>query len=187
MDDQEAVKENPIESFAGYVKDALEIVQLKTHAIDDAAGDHNAFTMGLVVIALAGVATSIGTYRPFGLIAFPVFAIVSAFISAGVFHLLATQAFKAEGDFLAFFRPFSLPHILLWVNVIPGLNMLLLFWLAWFWLLVVTVVVLERVYTLDRAKAIATVAIPTVAMFVVVVVFGALLVSLLYLVGVRAT
>ena len=61
-----------LDTFVDYVKQALEIVQLKTEAIDQARRDDEAFTMGLVIIALGGVGAAIGNLTPFGLIMFPV-------------------------------------------------------------------------------------------------------------------
>lgn len=187
MAEQEVASENPLENFVTYVKRALDIVQLKADAIDKLSGDETAFTMGLVIIALAGVAASIGTFNPFGLVAFPVFFLVLAFVFGGVFHLLATQAFKGEGEFITFFRPYSHGHILFWSLLIPVLNLVILPWLASLWLLVVTALVVERVYQLDRAKAIATVAIPSIALFLLAFMFFSFVAWMLFLFGLRAT
>ena len=98
---------NPVESFVDYVYNAFEIVQLKTDQIDNTAKDEGAFVMGLVIIALAGVAGAIGTFSMRGLVFYPVLAVVGAFLFTGLLHLLATLLFKGEGDFLEFFRPIS--------------------------------------------------------------------------------
>ena len=186
MAEQEVAQGNPLESFLAYVRRAFDIVQLKTDAIDEIAGDEAAFSMGLAIIALGGVATSIGTFAPFGVIAYPVFFIVGAFIAAGIFHLIATLAFKAEGDFMTFFRPFSHGYLLFWAMIVPVLNFLVIWWAAWLWLLVVAVIDVEQVYKLDRPKAIATVAIPAAAMILVSVIFFTFLLGLLFLFGLRA-
>jgi len=163
---------NWLDSLVEYVKQALEIVQLKTDAIDRARQDDEAFTMGLVIIALGGIGAAIGAIFPFGLIMFPVMYVVFAFIFAAIIHLLATMVFGGEGEFLGFFRPYGLAYILTWVNVIPILN-LVLGWVAGIWMLVVAVLCVERAYGLDRPKAIATVAIPVVVMFFLLTVFFA--------------
>jgi len=149
---------NPIESFVDYVYNAFEIVQLKTDQIDSTAKDEGAFVMGLVIIALAGVAGAIGTFSMRGLVFYPVLAVVGAFLFTGLLHLLATLLFKGEGDFLEFFRPASHTYILHWVMVVPVLGWALAP-IAGIWGLVVSVLIVERIYGLDRAKAIATVAI----------------------------
>jgi len=162
-----------LDNFVEYLKQALDIIQLKTDAIDRARGDDEAFVMGLVVIALAGVGAAIGSFFPFGVLAFPVMYAVGAFIFAAIIHLLATMVFKGEGEFIEFFRPLSLAYVLHWVNAIPFLNMVLGL-VAGIWMLVVAVVIVERSYNLDRPKAIACVAIPVAVMFFLFTVFFAM-------------
>jgi hypothetical protein len=153
-----------LDSFVEYVKQALDIIQLKPDAIDRARGDEEAFTMGLVVIALAGIGAGVGALSPVGIVGFPVFYLAVAFIGAGILHLIATVAFGGEGEFVNFFRPFALAYVLAWVNVIWALNYVLSP-LAGLWMCVVWVVCIEREYGLDRTRAIATVAIPVAILF----------------------
>jgi len=164
---------NPVESFVDYVHDAIEIIQLKTDQIDKTAKDESAFMMGLVIIALAGIAMAIGMFNFPGLIFYPVLSIVGAFLVAGLLHLLATLLFKGEGDFLEFFRPFSHTYILHWVMVIPWLG-LALAPIAGLWGLVVSALIVERVYSLDRAKAIAAVAIVIGAFMLLSIILGSM-------------
>lgn len=175
MVEQTDGKKNFVESFADYVFQALDILQLKTEQIEKTAKDEEAFTMGLVMIALAGVATAVGRLEISGLIFYPVLVVVFAFIWAGILHLLATLVFKGEGDFMEFFRPFSHTCILYWVAVIPILGWAILAPLAEIWGLVVTVVIVEKLYGLDRPKAIATVLIPVAAFLLLFLIFGSLI------------
>ncbi len=161
-----------LDDFVGYVKQSIDIIQLKTDAIDQARGDEGAFTMGLVIIALGGVGAAIGSFSPYGVIVFPVFFLVGAFVGAAILHLLATVAFAGEGEFMEFFRPFSLSCILTWVNVVWVLYVVL-GPLAGLWIGVVAVVCVERNYGLDRTRAIATVAIPVLVMMVLSMMFFA--------------
>jgi len=177
MTEPTETQKNPVESFVEYVQDALEIIQLKTEQIDKTAKDEGAFVMGLVIIALAGIASAIGTFNFPGLIFNPVLSIVGAFLVTGLLHLLATLLFKGEGDFLEFFRPVSLTYILYWVMVIPFLGWALSP-LAGIWGLVVSVLIVERVYGLDRAKAIATVAIVIGAFMMLFIIFGSMMAML---------
>jgi hypothetical protein len=167
-------KQNPVESFVDYVHDAIEIVQLKTEQIDETAKDEGAFVMGLVIIALAGIASAIGSFYFPGLVFYPVLAVVFAFVWTGLLHLLATLMFKGEGDFLEFFRPVSHTYILLWLTVIPFIGGLL-GTLAFIWMAVVTALIVERIYSLDRAKAIATVAIVLGAYMMLFIIFGSMM------------
>jgi len=163
-----------LDNFVEYVKQAIDIIQLKPEAIDRARGDEEAFTMGLVIIALAGVGAAIGSLNPFGIVFFPVFYLVMAFVGAGVLHLIATIAFGGEGEFVRFFRPLSLAYVLAWVNVVWMLNVVLAP-LAGIWMCVVAVACVEREYGLDRPKAIATVAIPVAILVFLSLLFLAFL------------
>jgi len=169
-----------LDDFMGYVKQAIDIIQLKEDAIDRARDDEEAFTMGLVIIVLGGIGAAIGSLMPFGLVMFPVFYLVGAFVFAAIVHLLATMVFKGEGEFIDFFRPYSLAHVLTWVNVIPILNMVLGL-IAGLWMLAVAVICVERNYSLDRPQAIATVAIPMVTLLVLAMMMFAVLGVALFL------
>ncbi|MGD8327943.1 MAG: YIP1 family protein [Acidobacteriota bacterium] len=163
-----------LDNFVEYVKQAIDIIQLKTDAIDRARDDEEAFTMGLVIIALAGVGAAIGSLNPFGVIFMPVFFLVGAFIGIAILHLIATLLFGGEGEYVRVFRPLSLAYILAWVNVVWILNVILSP-LAGLWMCVVAVVCIEREYGLDRPKAIATVAIPVVVLLFLMMMFFAFL------------
>lgn len=175
-----------LDNFVDYVRQALDIIQLKEDAIDRARHDEEAFTMGLVVIALAGVGAAIGSLNPFGVVFFPVFYLVMAFLGAGVLHLIATVAFGGEGEFAEFFRPFSLAYVLAWVNVVWVLNVIL-GPIAGIWMCVVAVVCVERTYGLDRPKAIATVAIPVAVLVFLTMLFLAFLGAAAVFLGMTAS
>jgi hypothetical protein len=175
-----------LDTFVEYLKRALEIVQLKGEEIDRIKGDEEAFTVGLVIIALSGVASAIGSMAPFGVVILPIFYLIGAFIGSGILHLIATVAFKGEGEFLDFFRPFSFAYILTWVSVVWVLNFVLTP-LAAVWMCVVWVVCVERVYGLDRPKAIATVAVPVVVLTVLFMMFFAAVLSMAVLMGTLAS
>ena len=153
------------DNFVEYVKQAIDIIQLNEDAIDRARDDEEAFMMGLVIIALGGIAAGIGSMSAPVFVFSPILFIVAALVFAVILHLLATMLFKGEGEFIGFFRPYSLAFVLLWVNAIWILKSVLVL-VAGFWLLVVTSSILERNYSLGRPQAIATVAIPVVALFV---------------------
>lgn len=175
-----------LDSFVEYVKQALDIIQLKAEAIDRARGDEEAFTMGLIVITLGGIGAAVGLINPFGVVVFPVVYLVGAFIGAAILHLIATMVFGGEGEFVSFFRPFALTYVLAWVNVIWVLNWVLSP-IAGLWMCVVWVVCIEREYGLDRGKAIATVAIPVAILFFLGMLFLAFLGAAAVFLGMRLT
>lgn len=176
-----------LDNFVDYIRQALDIIQLNEEAIDRARRDEEAFTMGLVVIALAGVGAAIGSLNPVGVVFLPVLYLLMAFLGAGVLHLIATVAFGGEGEFVQFFRPWSLAWVLAWVNVVWVLN-IVLGPLAFIWMCVVAVICVEREYGLDRPKAIATVAIPVaVSVFLLMMFLAFLGAAAFYFFGMAAS
>ena len=169
------------DNFVGYVKQSIDIIQLNEDAIDHARDDEEAFMMGLVIIALGGIAAGIGSMSARVFVFSPILLIVAALVFAVILHLLATMLFKGEGEFIGFFRPYSLAFVLLWVNAIWILKSVLVL-VAGFWLLVVTSSILERNYSLDRPQAIATVAIPVAALSIMwTVLFATAIAAALFL------
>ena len=171
-----------LDNFVEYVKQAIDIIQLNEDAIDRARDDEEAFLMGLVIIALCGIAAGVGEMSAGVAVSWSVLFIVFALAFAVSLHLLATMFFNGEGEFIGFFRPYSLAFVLLWVQAIWILNSVLIL-IAGFWLLVVTSSILERNYSLDRPQAIATVAIPVVALFVMWTVLVGTVLALAVLLG----
>gem|GEM_PF-1430353 len=170
-----------LDNFVEYVKQAIDIIQLNEDAIDRARDDEEAFMMGLVIIALGGIAAGIGSMSARVFVFSPILLIVAALVFAVILHLLATMLFKGEGEFIGFFRPYSLAFVLLWVNAIWILKSVLVL-VAGFWLLVVTSSILERNYSLDRPQAIATVAIPVAALSIMwTVLFATAIAAALFL------
>lgn len=179
MAEPQVATQSPFDNFIDYVKQALEIVQLQPDAIDRASKDEGAFMMGLIIIAIGGVAMAIGSLAFFGIVAFPIMLIVGAFVFTGILHLLATMAFKGQGEFIEFFRPISLAYVLTWVNVVPFLNAILGL-VAGIWMMVVAVVVVERTYSLERPQAIATVVIPAVVLGILFAILSVFIFSMFF-------
>ncbi|HEX9638188.1 MAG TPA: YIP1 family protein [Acidobacteriota bacterium] len=140
--------------FAGYVKKALELCKFNIPVYDQIATDPNAFTMGLIFLAIGGAAAALGSFAPLGIVLYPIVMIVGFFIFMGILHLLATL-FGGSGDFMALFRIGSIGSIVNWPAVIPIIG-----WIVGLWLLPITVVAVERTYKLERGKAVLVVLIP---------------------------
>jgi len=149
-------------SFFDYVKQGWEVVKLKVEASDKLATDEKAFGPAIGIAAIAGVCYAIGSFQLPGIIYFPILTILKAFIFTGIMHFAATTFFGAKGEFKHLFTPVACAMMVLWVAIIPVIGPLFLGFLAGIWLLVVSVIVVERTYKLDRGKAIVTVAIPVV-------------------------
>lgn len=175
-------QEGELVGFMDYLKKGWEVVQLKTDAVDQLAADEKAFGPAIGILAIGGVCGAIGTLNLPGLVMFPVMRIIGYFIFIGIIHFAATTFFGGKGEFKAAFTPPAIASFIAWVAVVPFLGPMVAM-LAGLWMLVVTVLTVERVYGLDRGKAVVAVAIPVVLgiiismVLVAVVGLGALMLS----------
>jgi hypothetical protein len=149
-------------SFFDYVKHGWEVVKLKVEVMDKLAADEKAFGPAIGIVAIAGACYAIGSFTLPGIIYFPILSIIEVFIFTGIIHFAATSFFGGKGEFKQVFTPIACSLMVVWVAIIPVIGPLFLGFLAGIWVLVVSVVVVERTYKLDRGKAIVTVAIPVV-------------------------
>jgi hypothetical protein len=167
-------------SFGDYLKRGWEVVRLKTEAIDALAQDEKAFGPAVGVVALSGLCWAIGTLQPWGIILWPIARVIGFFIFIGIIHLAATAIFGGKGEFRALFNPIGCAVLVTWVAIIPILGIPLGV-LAGLWLLVPSVLTVERLYGIDRTKAIISVLIPVILAIIVwsLIGIGALLGGLL--------
>ncbi len=159
-------------TFVDYLKKGWEVVQLKTDAIDQMAADEKAFGPAIGILAIGGVCGALGMLNLPGIVMFPVMRVIGFFIFIGIIHFAATTILGGKGDFKAVFIPPAIGSLISWVGIVPILGTFLA-GLAGLWLLVVTVVTVERVYGLDRGKAIIAVAIPVVVGIIIAMIVGA--------------
>lgn len=157
--------------FGDYLRKGIEIAQLKKDAIQIVAGDKEALGPALGILAIGGVCAAIGALSLLGLIVMPIAMVVGMFIVVAIMHFVATSFMGAKGgQFSALFAPLSCATIITWIGIIciiPFLGRLLAF-IAGLWLLVICVIIVETVYQIDRAKAIIVVAVPVVALGIIV-------------------
>ncbi len=90
--------------------------------------------------------------------------------------------FDAKRDFLAFYRPFGHTYLAFWIIGIPVIQAFF-GWAIWLWQLAAVVFVAERVYGLDRVRAVALIAGPAVGALVAVAVFNGALAMIAPVVG----
>jgi len=159
-------------SFMDYLKKGWEVVQLKTGAIDQLSADEKAFGPAIGIVAIGGVCGALGIFNLPGVVMFPIMRIIGYFLFIGIVHFAATSFLGGKGDFKALFTPPAVGSFISWIAIVPFLGTLLA-GLAGLWMLVVTVVTAERVYGLDRGKAIVAVAIPVVLGIIIMSVIGA--------------
>ncbi len=165
-------------SFFDYVKMGWEVIKLKAEAIEKLAAEEKGFGPAIAIIAIGGACGALGTIQAAPLfVVFAVAALVGMFIFTGIVHFAATSFLGGKGEFKPFFVPVGCGALITWATIIPVIGPLLS-WLAGIWLLVVSVLVTEKVYGLDRGKAVVAVAIPVVILLIIGSIFGALLLSL---------
>jgi hypothetical protein len=169
--------------FGEYIKKGVEIAQLKKDAIQVVAADKEALGPALGILAIGGVCAAIGALSLWGLIVMPIVRVVGMFIIVAIMHFVATSFMGAKGgQFSALFAPLSCATVITWIGIIPFLGPVLAF-VAGLWLLVISVIVVEMVYQIDRTKAIIVVAVPLVLGIVISIIAFFMGMSALALMG----
>lgn len=158
-------------SFVDYLKQGWEVVKLKVESIDALAGDERAFGPALGVVAISGACWAIGALQPLGIIYGPILRVIGFFIFTGIVHFVAVTFMGGKGEFRGLFAPIGCAVLVTWVSIIPVLGVALGI-LAGLWVLVPAVLVTERVYGIDRGKAVVAVAAPIVIFLILGAVFA---------------
>jgi len=156
--------------FGDYIKKGIETAQLKRDATQMLAGDREALGPALGILAIGGACAAIGALSLLGIIWMPIVRIIGAFIVVAIMHFVATSFLGAKsGSFSGLFVPLACASVISWIAIIPLIGPVLAF-LAGLWLLVVSVIIVEHVYQLDRAKAIIVVAVPVVVAIIIAMI-----------------
>lgn len=158
-------------SFTDYVKKGWAVVTLKQEAIEQLAADEQAFGPAIGIIAISGVCWAIGALEPLGIIYMPIIRLIGFFIFIGITHFVATTFLGGHGEFRKFFTPVGCALLVTWVAIIPWLG-IALGALAGLWVLVPAVLAAEKVYGLDRGKAVLAVLTPIVLFIVLGAIFA---------------
>ncbi len=148
-------------SFFDYMKAGWEVVKLKVEVIEKLAADEKAFIPAIGIVAIGGACMAFGMLQPALVIVTAILVLIGMFIDTGIMHFVATSFFGGKGEFKGLFSPLGCASIILWVGIIPAAG-LPLFWLAALWLCVVAVFTIEKVYSIERGKAVIVVAVPVV-------------------------
>ena len=158
-------------TFTDYLKKGWEVVKLKAEAIDQLADDENAFGPALGIVAISGACWAIGTLKPWGIIYWPILRLIGFFIFVGIVHFVAVTFLGGRGEFRKFFSPVGCAALVTWASVIPFLGIALGI-LAGLWVLVPAVLTAERVYGIDRGKAVVAVLAPIVLFLILGAIFA---------------
>jgi len=160
-----------MEECKGYFRQGVEILKLNVQAAENVAKDPKATNYALLYVALAGVASAIGTLNPFGIIVMPIFMLIAFFISIGILHLFA-KLFGGQASFTEYYRAIGVGYVGTWIAVIPILGPLLS-GLVSLWYIVVNVVVLKAVHKLTTFKAVLVLLLPAIVFGVIAFVLAA--------------
>ncbi len=159
--------------FQDAIKKGIEIAKLNRETCREVASNPEAFTQGLIITVLAGVAMwlSPASFTPWGILRYPLFAVLGLFIGGGILHFIAILL-GGQGDYMALIRVLGVGRVVGWIRIIPWLGTVV----DLVWSLVIAVVVMEELYGLDRFKAVLCVLIPFAVIaalgFIMIVVAG---------------
>jgi hypothetical protein len=163
--------------FARYFQKAVQILQLDPKAIEDVAADEDALLPALLFFAVAGLANGAGQFSFRGMIFGPVVATLLSFVVVGLLNVLS-RLFGGDAEFLELYRPLGVAAPIFWVQAVPLLGPFLVC-LALVYFAVVSVVVVERTAEIPRGKSVAIVALLAGISLFLVLVFLAMVGSML--------
>jgi hypothetical protein len=148
-------------STVDYFKKAIQIIKLHQPAMVEIAQDQNALRFGLLVTAVGGALA----FTPGKNLAAPLvgalFSILVLFFFAAFVHLLCGYT-KGKQEFMGFVRIIALSGILDWAVIVPYADGIVAVWS-----IVVSVAAAKEVYQLRQAKAVFTVIISAMVLWVV--------------------
>ena len=159
-------------SLASHIKDAFGAVTFDTASIKRLAKDKTSFGYGILILALAGVASGISILNVWWAIIAPFVAVICTFIGVGVLHALSLL-FGGKGRYRELFHALSHTAVLNWSMVVPFIGILFGI-MASLWRLVAAVPIIQEVHKLPRDKAVAVVLIPVViliSLFFIIIYF----------------
>ena len=163
--------------LGGYLQQSIRILQLDAGAIRTAARDEEALLPALLFFAVAGLANGAGQFSFRGMIFGPIVATLLSFVLVGLLSVL-TRIFGGSAEFLDLYRPLGVASPIFWVQAVPMLGPFLAF-LALVYFAAVSVLVVEEAGGLARPKALAIVALLAGISLFLVLVFLAMVGSLL--------
>ncbi len=160
-----------------YLQQSIQILQLDVGTINRVSRDEEALLPALLFFAIAGLASGAGQFSFRGMIFGPIVATILSFVLVGLLSVLS-RLFGGNAEFLDLYRPLGVAAPIFWVQVVPLLGPFLVF-LALVYFAVVAVAVVEQTGRLPKTKALAIVALLAGISLFLVLVFLAVVGSLL--------
>jgi len=157
------------------IREGVEIVRLDREAVRRVAADPEAFSMGIIITAIMGLAAWLEptTHRSWELFTAPIAALFWLFVSTAIFHF-AALLLGGRGDYMTLLRVFGVGRVLGWLLIIPWLGKLVFS----IWTLAIAVVAVGEVHGLDQFKSILCIVLPALALLFLTFIFVTLFVSL---------
>ncbi len=143
--------------FGPAVDAIIAMFKLDRSTIRRVAFTDEATRMAIILVAIAGAASGVGSLNPVAIIFGPIFALIGVAIAVGIAHLVATTV-GGQGNYLSLFRCQGFLSGAGIVGAVPFIGWLAVFALN-IWSLFVLVPVFEETYRMPRDKAILSVAI----------------------------
>jgi len=180
-------------NFGDALKTGLEIIKLDEPSMTKASKDESGLQNGLIIIAIGGFLGALGTYIQFqffpdtlpesflalgevvtlsSLFVGPIWSMVGALVSVGLFHLMA-RLLKGKSLFLPLFQAAAFASLLSWVGVftfIPRFGTLLTIVIS-MWSIVVLILIIRKIHQLSTLRAISSVLIPVLVFFLILLGF----------------
>lgn len=165
--------------YVDYLKQGFEILKLNRSAMSSAAKDEEATKWGILTVILAGVISGlILTAFTFGLgfvsiITTPIAYLIGLFVGIAILWIVS-KIFGGTGEYMGLLRPLALASMLWILSIIPVIG-----FLAGIWGLVVAIFAVAETQNLSIGKAVATVIIPMIIIWVIaLLIVGAALFAL---------
>src|SRR4030042_4429496 len=106
-----------LKDFKKYFSSAIKIVKLNPKEIIKVAKDKDATLWGLIFVAIAGLATAIGTLNFKGILGMAIGYLIWIFIIVGIWWIIA-KVFGGKAGFVEQYRAQSVGIVAYWLGVI---------------------------------------------------------------------
>ncbi|PIE02235.1 MAG: hypothetical protein CSA81_08335 [Acidobacteria bacterium] len=137
----------------------IEFLKMDFRNLEKAANDPKMPIWVIVILAISGIASAIGTFNIPGLIFNPIFSVIVGSLFILIFWVLANPVFGGKASVFQHYNTIGLLSIVHWVNVTPLIGPVVSFFLS-FYLIFVYQKMIVRLHGLTEGKAWAVVLIP---------------------------
>ncbi|HEX8360485.1 MAG TPA: YIP1 family protein [Longimicrobium sp.] len=158
------------------VERAIGAARLDIATYEEVEADRSATGQAAVVVAVAAIASAIGSYHEgsLGMIGGLVIAIVGWLVWSGVTYLIGTMFFGGTADWGELLRTLGFaqaPGVFYVLGIIPFLGVLAKFVVA-IWLLVAGIVAIRQALDVSTGKAVLTAVVGWLAMLIPMMILG---------------